>query len=436
MPDLSYEQKVTFDAAMEDRNIFISGPGGVGKSFVLSRIIEEFKARGRRFRVTASTGVSALGIGGCTIHSLLGTDIRSTMEQVRSLLGTYKFHRASERLNYVDTIIVDEISMLSGDYVQMMDFWLKQVRQSDLPFGGTQILFCGDFLQLPPVEKGPSPRWRYAFQCPAWKSANFKTVDLTRSYRQEDQKFVNALNRVRFGDYNKDVRSVFRPCIGRELKDPLHLVATNAEATDINFSRLREHSGEEYSHRPTFSFERSLKAEHKQQIKAALVRDSLTENPLRIKLGVPVIILKNGPFGAYANGSRGIISAIHTYGPNSEKIAQIAVNLETGSQVAISSEQWDRVDGDGKRIATMHHFPIRLAWALTIHKSQGLTLDNVEVDLTKGFACGQAYVALSRLRSLEGLALTDSIDPNIVRADADIVEFYENAVIERGGDVR
>jgi len=436
MADLSYEQKVTFDAAMEDQNVFISGPGGVGKSFVLTRIIEELKARSRRFRVAASTGVSALGIGGCTIHSLLGTEICGTVEQVQTWLGNYKFHRAIDRLNFIDTIIVDEISMLSGDYVQMMNFWLQQTRHSNEPFGGVQILFCGDFLQLPPVEKGPAPQWRYAFQCPAWTDAKFKTVDLTRSYRQEDQTFVNALNRVRFGDYNKEVRAVFRPCIGRELKEPIHLLPTNAEASAINFSKLRAHPGEMFSHTPQFEyFVPRLTEENKQKICDALVRDSLTENPLRLKIGVPVILLKNHKSHLYVNGSRGIVTKVETYPHGGIKLINVLLDGAT-EEISITSEEWERLNGNGQRVARMHNFPMRLAWALTIHKSQGLTLDNVEIDLTKGFACGQAYVALSRLKSLDGLALTDAIDPSVVKADPEIVNFYEDAVIERGGDVR
>jgi len=136
MADLSYEQKVTFDAAMEDQNVFISGPGGVGKSFVLTKIIDELRARSRRFRVTASTGVAALNIGGCTIHSLLGTEICNSIEQVRPWIGNYKFRRACDRLSYINTIIVDEISMLSGDYIQMMDFWLQQTNHSGRPRPG------------------------------------------------------------------------------------------------------------------------------------------------------------------------------------------------------------------------------------------------------------------------------------------------------------
>jgi ATP-dependent DNA helicase PIF1 len=149
MAELSNEQKLCFDLAMGDQNLFISGPGGVGKSFVLKAIIEEFTARSRRYRIAASTGVSALNVGGSTIHALLGTQIKSTVKEVKAFLGENPFHRAVGRLNMLDTIIVDEVSMLSGDYISMMDFWLRQVRSNpDAPFGGCQMIFCGDFLHL------------------------------------------------------------------------------------------------------------------------------------------------------------------------------------------------------------------------------------------------------------------------------------------------
>jgi len=435
--DLSYEQKLCFDAAMTNQNVFISGPGGVGKSYVLRAITEEFKLRDVKFRVTASTGVAALNVEGVTIHSMLGTGIKHNVKEAQSLVGLKTFHRAMDRLQFIEAIIVDEISMLSGDYIQMMDFWLKQVRASDEPFGGCQMIFCGDFLQLPPVEKGSeNPQWRYAFQCPAWQNADFKVVDLHFSFRQEDQTFVNALNIIRFGTYPKEVRKIFRPCIGRDLEEPTHLVSTNKEADTINFQRLMAHEGTEYSHKPTFEFHNKYiekKRDWADDIKYKMSKDSLTDSPLRVKVGVPVLMLKNHKSGSYVNGSRGTVEEVHLY--EHGEIEWISVKLEHGI-VKIYRIEWERLDGNGKKETTMFHFPMRLGWALTIHKSQGLTLDNVEIDLSRGFACGQAYVALSRMKSLEGLSLTDAIDPSIVRADKALVDFYDKIVVARGGDAR
>ncbi len=425
MTDMSIEQKDCFDEAMSGRSLFISGPGGVGKSFVLGAIIEEFKTRGHKFRVSASTGVAALNVGGSTIHSLLGTRLSGNIKDCKQHLGTRTMQKAQYRLNFVKTIIIDEISMLSGDYISMIDFWLQQVRSNPEPFGGCQMIFCGDFLQLPPVEKkGDTPEFRFAMDSPSWAAADLKTVDLTRSFRQEDQTFVNALNRVRFGEYTKDIRKVFRPCIGRELEEPTHLVATNKEADQINFEKLRDHPGEEISSKPTFN----MMTRYTEGVKEKMVRDSLTDSPLCLKVGVPVLLLKNHREGLYVNGSRGLVQHLrqHAHG----EISSIVVKLDTGETVEVQQEEWERVDGDQRVIATMAHFPIRLGWALTIHKSQGLTLDNVEIDLSSGFACGQAYVALSRLRSLEGLSLTIPIDPSIVRAEPRIVEFYDKARVK------
>jgi len=420
---LSNEQKFCFDMAMKGHNLFVSGPGGVGKSFTLESIIKEFNNRGRRCKVSASTGVAALNVGGCTIHSLLGTTIKSTVAEAKILLGTRNFHKAVDRLTRVDTIIVDEISMLSGDYISMMDFWLRQVRSNNIdPFGGCQMIFCGDVLQLPPVEKGKKPKYKYAFQSPSWEEAGFKTVELTRSFRQEDQNFINALNRVRFGDYSKDVRKVFRPCIGRELEKPIHLVATNKEASDINFEKLRNHEGEEFNAKPLFNVYSTFDPE---KLKNKIVRDSLTDSPLKIKIGVPVLLLKNHPAGLYVNGSRGIVTGVVK--TNGGALEKIMVKLNEGNVVSVERFDYQQVDGEDNVLVRMSHFPMRLGFAITIHKSQGLTLDNAEVDLSKGFAPGQAYVALSRMRSLEGLSLTDAIDPKIVKADPEIVDFYDKA---------
>jgi len=436
MEELSLEQKECFDAAMSDRNVFISGAGGVGKSFLVNEIIKEFKARERNCSVTASTGVAALNVGGVTIHSFLGTAIAGNIEEAKVKLGTKAHHFAIDRLRSVHSVIVDEISMLSGDYLTMMDFWMRQLRgNNEQPFGGCQVILVGDFLQLPPVERDRKPQYRYAFNSPSWEEANFETFDLTRSFRQQDQTFINALNRIRFGDYSKEVRKVFRPCVGRELEDPTFLVSTNKEASDINGSKFMMHPGETFSAKPLFSMSENFKYVFKKNkdfwkdIKGKLSKNSLTDCPLRLKIGVPVLVLKNNRIKGYVNGQRGLVSDIQVT-PNKE-ITSVTVEFLDGNSVSIERESWDWLDPNRSVMGTMHHFPLRLGWSITIHKSQGLTLDNVEVDLSKGFAAGQAYVALSRMKSLEGLALTDAINPGIVKADKEIIDFYDKSRIAR-----
>ena len=419
--ELSTEQKRCFDAAMSGQNLFVSGPGGVGKSFVIKHIIEEFRARQHKFRIAASTGVAALNVGGSTIHALLGTRIAGTIKEAKEYHGTNAMQKAQNRLNFIQTLIVDEVSMLSGDYITMMDWWLQQVRSNYEPFGGLQLILCGDFLQLPPVEKDNKAEYRFAIDSPSWEKAKMETIDLQRSFRQEDQTFVNALNRVRFGEYTKEIRKVFRPCVGRVLVEPTHLVATNKEADQINFDKLREHPGELFQAKPRFQFF----TKYPKGVAEKMVRNSLTDSPLGLKIGVPVLLLKNHKEGMYVNGSRGLVKSISVNDQN--EISSILVTLDTGKAVIVNKEDWEQVDGDQRVQAIMTHFPVRLGWALTIHKSQGLTLDNVEIDLSNGFACGQAYVALSRMRSLEGLSLTIPIDPSIVKAEPRLVEFYDKA---------
>ena len=432
---LNYGQKVCFDAAMGGENLFISGPGGTGKSFVLEAITEEFRARKIRFSVAASTGVAALNVGGVTIHSFLGTGIKGSVDSVKLLLGTKAFNYAVERLLYLDCLIIDEISMLSGDYLEMVNFWMQQTRSEyKEPFGGCQVILCGDFLQLPPVEKGKAPQWKFAFQAPCWERADFKCVDLHHSFRQEDQRFVNALNKVRFGQYTKEVRKVFRECIGRELEDPMYLVATNQEADSINLSKLRAFEGTEYKCKPTFEAHKAAikrKPDWFNDLKNKILRDSLADSPLRLKVGVPVLMLKNTP-GQFVNGSRGIVQKINLN--KHGEIDTVDVKLDTGSVVGVLPAEWKRLDADGIPEITMRHFPMRLAWSSTIHKSQGLTLNNVQIDPSEIFAPGQVYVALSRLKSLEGMSLTDAIDPSVVKADPDLVSFYDKLIIEGKGE--
>jgi ATP-dependent DNA helicase PIF1 len=214
------------------------------------------------------------------------------------------------------------------------------------------------------------------------------------------------------------------------------LVCTNKEADEINFARLLAHEGTEYTSKPQFSIEKlyiKKNSDWSSELKAKMAKDSLTDNPLRIKVGVPVLLLKNHIDLLYVNGTRGIVDSVKLF--ENGEIDSISVKLADGSVIVVHKEEYVKFNGDAEVEAKMRHFPMRLGWALTIHKSQGLTLDNVEIDLGRGFAYGQAYVALSRMKSLEGLALTDAIDPSIVKADPELVEFYDKIVIKRGGDI-
>ena len=405
---LSEEQRAAFDAALLGRSVFISGPGGTGKSFLLHYIVEALRDKGKRVTVASSTGISAISIGGSTIHSCLGTRICGSVDELRTCMNpdlARTFHR---RMGLSEVLVIDEISMLSGMYVEMMDYWLR-VNKKDKPFGGLQIIAIGDLLQLPPVERSRKKiTYRFAFEAPVWMHSGMEVHQLRRSFRQENQAFVDVLNRIRFGECDEEVLKVFEPCIGRKLENPLKLLPTNAEVDRINSDALEECKGD------LAIAEAKLTGSPSNQAK--LVKNCIVPQILRIKVGCPVLICKNDTEdGLYANGTRG---TVESFAPG-----VVTVKTETGTTVELKRAVWELNEGS-RPVATMHQFPLRLAYAITIHKSQGMTLDNVQIDLKKVFAEGQTYVALSRVRTLEGLSLTTPLTPKMVSAHPKIVEFY------------
>lgn len=414
------DQKWAHDLIVDRHSVLISGVGGTGKSFLTSVLVESLKEDMRTAVVASSTGISALNVGGVTIHSLLGTGIKGTIDEVRLYAETPKARiKFKANLKNVDVIIVDEVSMLSGPYIDMMDYFLKAMKHNDMPFGGFQMVFCGDFCQLPPVFRRGESRI-YAFESAAWKNANIKTVELRHSFRQEEQKFVDVLNQIRLGHCTKDVTYFFGECVNRKLEQtPTKLFPTNAESFRHNMRQLNMHKGEELINDAEY-------VGYQDKIDQ-LKKNCLAEDELIVKLGVPVILITNNRREGYVNGSRGILE---TFGPD-----EAVVRLLDGSIVYVEQHEWvlhgpKIIDDEGNHevLASMRQFPIKLAWSMTMHKSQGMTLDFLEIDLSKCFASGQAYVALSRARTVEGLSILSPLNSRQIFVDNKLVKYHNDVV--------
>ena len=417
-PRLNELQQRAVDAAAAGRNMFLTGPGGTGKSFALDYIHQKLQDRGRYVRVAASTGIAALNVGGCTIHSLLGTGIASRESEARQKAKSAKaVERAARRLGLVDVMVIDEVSMLAGDYLDMMDWWLRRVLASSELFAGIQVVFLGDFLQLPPVEKRDEVPYerKFGFQARSWGAARIEAVELARSYRQSDQGMVDALNRLRYGRFDDEVAEIFAPCVGRHLEDPTRLCATNRAAQNVNLRKLIQLPGREYH----YSARVEGLGKYAQENARRIAQNVIAEEELQLKVGAPVIMLVNDRELGFVNGSRARVLECGEH--------CVTVELEDSRRTEdVYRHTWEQLDGNGRVTAEFKQFPVKLAWALTIHKSQGMSLDRVAVDLAAVFERGQAYVALSRARSLEGLCLDHELHPADVFAHPECVEYYRN----------
>ncbi len=406
------------NAALAGHSIFLTGPGGTGKSEVVKQIVASLRARGDGVVVGASTGIAAVAIGGMTIHSIIGLGIARNRAEAMRRMGVDTKSKAQDRLNSVKTLVVDEVSMLSGDFIDMLDWWLNMVRDHEpgrfQPFGGYQMIFVGDFLQLPPVIRDSDKvEKRYAFEADAWKNGGIVEVYLNESHRQADPDLYRHLCLIRRGIVTEETVDFFRQAHDRPLVEPTGLYGTNQEAAAVNARNLKKINAELHE------FEAQMAGNQKWY--NALIDNCIAEYILALKVGAPVIFVKN-KWGGYVNGERGVVTEVG----GDYVIVRKDGGPEDGREVTVERAPWEMKDAKDRVLASLTQFPLKLAWALTIHKSQGMSLDRVRVDLAGCFERGQAYVALSRARSIEGLSLSVLPNEGSVRASNRVVTYYRD----------
>jgi ATP-dependent exoDNAse (exonuclease V) alpha subunit len=403
------------EAILSDRrHVFLTGRAGTGKTTLLRRIIE---AEGDKAIVLAPTGLAAVNVGGQTIHSFFNFPPRLLdVADARKL-------RAQRVVKTIKTMIIDEVSMVRADMLQTIDQTLRLNRGSKQPFGGVRMILTGDLHQLPPVveaQVAPILEAAYGgpwfFKAPAFSGSNFRLAALKRVFRQEDESFIRILNALRNGRLSEsDVETLEARVSGRsafEASDT-HVVLTpnNAAAWRINQKRLAELPGEARGYAATLEGQFDAKS-------------FPTEEVLELKPGAQVMMIRNDPQGRWVNGSRGTVQAL------GETDCYVRIGREVHRVQPLAWEKF-RYEFDPKSqnvtrsvAGAFKQLPMRLAYAVTIHKSQGLTLDKAYIDFDNGmFAHGQAYVAFSRLRSLEGLELSRPLRPRDIIVDRTAFSF-------------
>ena len=380
-------------AIMHDgQNVFLTGPAGSGKTYVLNQFIKMAKHQGKHVSVTATTGLAASHLGGSTIHSWSGIGVRDEIG-VHFVDGLSKSRR--EIIEKTDVLIIDEISMMHDFRLDMIDNIARLVRKKmDVPFGGIQVIMSGDFFQLPPVNRADSMEGSFVVFSKAWAELDPVICYLEEQHRQDsDDTLSQILDAMRARDIR---RSHAETLLGRvDIQPPEDTVYTelhtvNVDVDSQNLTKLEQLEGDEmiYSQTTTGSA----------NYVESLQRSVLAPADLRLKRGALVMAVKNSLDRKYANGSLGTVV---DFDPATD---YPIVEFLNGKEVTMQPDTWELRDGDKKR-ASITQIPLRLAWAITIHKSQGMTLDAALIDLRKAFVAGMGYVALSRVRSIDTLYL-------------------------------
>ena len=421
---LNEEQKVAFEAVMSGKSVFITGPGGTGKSYLLQSIYKNYRrVTGKVLAVTAMTGCAALLLGpwAKTLHSWAGIGLgRTPVEAVVTYIKSD--NRKKKRWMSTGCLVIDEVSMLTPALLEYLDEVGRRVRNSPRPFGGIQLVFVGDFYQLPPVARD-SQKAAFAFQSPLWDTVVEESILLKQIIRQKDPVFQAILNEARTGTLSPESYAALEARKTNEWKrqeiKPTLLFTKNHDVASINAAQLNKLSTEcRVFLAKTVARPPRMAAETLEMVVAKLDKDAPYETELHLKVQSQVMLLTNqDPTEGLVNGSRGIITGFSAGGCP-------IVKFMNGKTVTVAPAEWSSEADTEVDAVKREQIPLRLAYALTIHKAQGASLDSALIDVGEStFEYGQAYVALSRVRSMEALYIFD-IKPGSFRANPAVAAFY------------
>lgn len=392
-------------------NVFLTGEPGSGKTYVVNQYIAYLRTHGINVAITASTGIAATHISGVTIHSWSGIAIQTSLtEDELDHLASNK--RLVKKIRGAQVLVIDEISMLAAGTLDLVERVCRRLRSRPEPFGGLQVVLVGDFFQLPPIRQSEEEPAQFAFASASWGEALFDICYLTEQHRQSDQALSSILAGIRGGALSETITghlTTRRVAEHDDAKVPTKLYTHNADVDRINTEKLESLKGE------VKIFSMTTKGE-KRKVEQ-LIRGCLSPEQLELKLGAAVMCTRNNPELGFVNGT---LATVVDFDPAE---GYPIIKTRAGRLITVPPAEWTIEEGE-KFTAVITQIPLRLAWAMTVHKSQGMSLDAAIMDLSKSFTYGQGYVALSRVRTLEGLFLLGwnqralMIDPAIQEQDA------------------
>ncbi|KND49861.1 MAG: ATP-dependent DNA helicase PIF1 [Parcubacteria bacterium C7867-003] len=426
-------QSQALDILKMGKNVFITGPAGSGKTYVINEYIKYLREHAVDVAVTASTGIAATHIGGMTIHSWSGLGIRDTLTDydIDDLMERQYLYK---RFDKTKVLIIDEVSMLHNYRLDLIDWICRQMKHNESPFGGMQIILCGDFFQLPPVTRsgsrtfedvpfGATVESEFAYKSQSFLASKFVICYLEEQHRQKDNTYLGILNQIRENKVSTRTIELLKSRLNvltDESGESTRLYTHNIDVDVVNKKHL--------DLIPGTSKKFYMTSKGSSGLSETLKKSCLSPEELELKVGAKVMFTKNHPEGLYVNGTLGVIKEFNSFG-------EPVVLTKSGMEISVVSQSW-KIEEEGKVKAEINQYPLRLAWAITVHKSQGMSLDSMEVDLSKSFVKGMGYVALSRVRSLEGMKLLGFndmsllVDPEVLEMDKKFRELSVDAVTD------
>ncbi|WP_227430850.1 helix-turn-helix domain-containing protein [Psychrobacter sp. I-STPA6b] len=426
-------QSTALDILKTGENVFLTGSAGSGKTYTLNQYIHYLRARRVPVAVTASTGIAATHMSGITIHSWSGIGIKDSLSE-RDLSNLSRKRYLAERIKETAVLIIDEISMLHAKQLDLVNQVLKHIRQTEAAFGGIQVVVAGDFFQLPPIgTREETNRDKFAFMSAAWLEANFHICYLTEQHRQSEISVEEGLSLDIILNQIRQQRITYEAIdtLNATKFQDIHHNRTRLYTHNLNVNKINER---ELDALPSDAMTFSASTFGDSKLVETLKKNVRTSDELVLKVGAKVMFIKNNNELGVSNGSMGEVIAfapVKADKPDGDKLP--VVKLNNGQKVTAEIEEWIIEDENGEVLASYSQVPLCLAWAITIHKSQGMTLETAEIDLSKTFELGQGYVALSRLKSLDGLQLLGmnelslQLDPLARGADRRFLELSDEA---------
>ncbi len=402
------KQKQGLELLKTGRNVFVTGPAGSGKTYLVNSYIKYLKEHGVEVGITASTGIAATHMGGITIHSWAGIGVNSYLSEADIEAMSEKPYLA-KRFERVKVLIIDEVSMLHHFRLDLIDQVLRTMKGVNDPFGGVQIILCGDFFQLPPISRFGEPEAHFIYHSQSWQDAGFTICYLDEQFRQSDNAVLTILNEIRSGEVSEKSKEILNSRLNKKTStiEPTKLFTHNGDVDNINIMELDKLKSFEQS-----EYGMDTKGQH--FIIETLKKSCLAPLTLKLKVGARVMCIKNNFEQGYVNGTLGVVASCKR---NQDPV----IRLASGKLITIEKASW-KIEEEGKLKAEIQQYPLRLAWAITVHKSQGMSLDAVEVDLSKAFEPGMGYVALSRVRSLNGLTIL-GLNKIALEVNSEVLEF-------------